>query len=66
MLIAVVGYQRLGLSDVMALARCEGEPKGIAQSIDTHMDFRTEPSTAPTQSLGGLTTVFLEAPPAHG
>ena len=58
--------QSLRLGAVMALPPSQDEAQGVAQAIDAHMDLGAEPAATTPQGLGGLASVFLEAPAAHG
>lgn len=62
----IVRNQIFCLCNVMPLAASQKKAQWIAQGIYTRVDFGAEPTSATTERLGGLATVFLEAPAAHG
>jgi hypothetical protein len=66
MFILKIIYQQFRLSDVMDLTSRKRKSQWIAKSIDTYMDFGAEAASTSTNSLGLLSTVFLEAPAAQG
>ena len=61
-----VNHQSFGLRNVMPLASRQAKTQGVAQRIDTHVDFGAEPAPAATEGLFRLATVFFEAPAAQG
>ena len=62
----IIGYQPLGLGDVVLLAPGQDEPQGIAQAIHCHVDLGAEPAPAPSQGLRLLATFLGGAPAAQG
>jgi hypothetical protein len=46
-----VSYQLLGLGDVVALPSGQRKSQWITEAINTYMDFRAEPASAPAQGL---------------
>ena len=55
-----------GLCDVMTLTSSQCEPKRIAQTICTYVDFGAESPSASSQRLAFLAAVFFGAPAAQG
>ena len=58
-------YELLSLSDIVLLSSGQHEPQGIAEAIDGHVDLCSEPTSASTEGLRCLPTVFLGAPAAE-
>jgi len=58
--------QIFSLGNVMPLTASQQKAQGIAQSIYNGMDFGAEPASAAPEGLGGLASVFFEAPAAQG
>lgn len=57
-------FHRLG--NVMPLTTSQAKAQWISQAIHAHMDFGAETSSAATQRLFALASVFFDAPAAHG
>jgi hypothetical protein len=58
--------QLFSLGNIMPLTASQKKAQGIAQSIYAGMDFGAEPTSAASEGLGGLASVFFEAPAAQG
>jgi hypothetical protein len=73
--IASVSYQALkdepinqvaSLGDVVTLPAGQGETQRVSQRVGTYMDFGAEPTSAASECLRFLSTVFFGAPAAQG
>tara|TARA_B100000315_G_scaffold191793_1_gene182150 strand:- start:384 stop:539 length:156 start_codon:yes stop_codon:yes gene_type:complete len=51
MVTRTVSYQLLGLGDVVALPSGQRKPQWVAETINTYMDLRAEPASAPAKGL---------------
>ena len=60
-----IGYERLGLSDIVLLPSGQSESQRVAEAVDTDMDLCSEPTSATTEGLRYLTPLFLGAPAAE-
>ena len=58
--------QIFGLGNVMTLSPGQKKAQWRPQGVYNHMNFGAESASATSQGLGRLTTVFFEAPAAHG
>ena len=66
MLAYLFTQQLLGLGDIMALTTRQDKVQRITQGIHFGVDFGTESAPTTAQGLRSLTTVFFDAPAAHG
>ena len=55
-------YQVFGLCNVMPLSAGQLKAQWVAQGVYIHMDFGAEPTSAASQGLFSLATVFLRPP----
>jgi hypothetical protein len=51
MITRIVSYQLLSLGDVVTLPSGQGKPQWVAETVNTYMDFRAEPASAPAKGL---------------
>ena len=47
----VISDQCLSLGDIALLPSCQYEPQRVSEAVHAHMDFRSEPASAPTEGL---------------
>lgn len=55
-----VNHQSFGLRNVKPLASRQAKTYGVAQHIDTHVDFGAEPAPAAAEGLFRLAAFFLK------
>ena len=58
--------QGRGLRHIMGLSAGQHKIQGMTERIDNQMNLGAEPAATAPQCLSGLSTVFFNAPAAHG
>ena len=59
-------HQLCRLGNVMSLTTSQAKAQRVAQGIHAHVDFGAETTSAATERLFALASVFFNAPAAHG